>query len=206
MKRTKRLFTVVVLNVIWGTCAAGLADAAPITTGTWTTMNPTAFWNNNSGDGPGLNIGQLIASWGWSVPGYPVEYLTSGGGPAAFAFDRTESFYEIVSITTWMDGRGLWEMPDGSMTYTSHGHTFNSLTTPQQFALFRWAGPTQIVYFLGVEDIPLAMGSCDRDYNDYIGYAVESLPPPPPPAPVPEPSTLALLLSGGLMLFRKARA
>jgi hypothetical protein len=202
MKRTKRLFTVAILNIVWGSCLAGFADAAPITTGTWTAMNPTAFWNNTSLDGPGLNVGQLITSWGWTV-----EYLNAGGAPVGFAFDQTESFYEIVSITSWMDGRGLWQMGNGSITYTSHGHTFNSLTNPQQFALFRWVGATDIVYFLGIEDIPPGMPS-DHDYNDYIGYAVEHLPPPPPPPPVPtpEPGTLALLLSGGVMLWRKARA
>ena len=46
----------------------------------------------------------------------------------------------------------------------------------------------------------------DRDYNDYIGYAVEKLPsPPPPPTPTPEPGTLALMLSGSLVAWRKMR-
>jgi hypothetical protein len=45
----------------------------------------------------------------------------------------------------------------------------------------------------------------DHDYNDYIGYTIEYL--PPPPTPTPEPGTLALLLSGGgLALWRKKRA
>jgi hypothetical protein len=48
----------------------------------------------------------------------------------------------------------------------------------------------------------------DVDYNDYIGYSVEYLPPPPPPPPVPtpEPGTLALMLSGGLVVWRRMRS
>jgi hypothetical protein len=60
------------------------------------------------------------------------------------------------------------------------------------------------VYFLAIEDIPMGMRS-DRDFNDYIAYSVE-LPPPPPPTPTPEPGTLALMLSGGLVAWRKMRA
>ena len=81
----------------------------------------------------------------------------------------------------------------------------NTLTTPEQFSLFRYVGTTQVIYFLGVEDIPSTMRS-DRDYNDYIGYAIERLPPPPPPVPTPEPGTLALMLSGGLIAWRKMRS
>jgi hypothetical protein len=200
MKRMKRLLIVLTLNIVWGSCWVSSADAGVITMGTWTAMNPGAFWNNASWDGPGLNAGQLITSWGW-----PVEYLSAGGGPAAFAFDQAESFTEAASITAWMDGRGISQGPDGSITFTTHGYTHNTLTTPQQFALFRHVGATQIVYFLAVEDIPSTMRS-DVDYNDYIGYAVEQIPPPPPPIPTPEPGTLALMLSGGLVVWRKMRA
>lgn len=201
MKRITRLLFVLTLNIVWGSVWVSSANASVITTGTWTAMNPGAFWNNASWDGPGLNAGQLISSWGW-----PVEYLDLGGGPAAFAFDQSESFSEIVSITAWKDNRSLSQLADGSMTYTTHGYTYNSLTNPLQFSLFRSVGATQIVYFLAIEDIPSSMRS-DRDFNDYIGYAVEQLPPPPPPpTPTPEPGTLALMLSGGLVVWRKMRA
>jgi len=198
MKRIKRLLIVVTLNIVWGSCWVSSADAGVITMGTWTTMNPGAFWNNASWDGPGLNAGQLISSWG-----FPIEYLSLDGAPATFAFDQPESFTEAVSITAWMDNRGLWQLPDGSMTFTTHGYTYNTLTNPLQFSLFRSVGPTQIVYFLAIEDIPWTMRS-DRDFNDYIGYAVETL-PPPPPTPTPEPGTLALMLTGGLAVWRKMR-
>ena len=46
----------------------------------------------------------------------------------------------------------------------------------------------------------------DNDYNDYIGYAIEQLPPPPPPVPTPEPGTLALMLTGGVAAWRKMRS
>jgi hypothetical protein len=198
MKRMQRLFIVLILNIVWGSCLATPAVAGVITTGTWTAMNPGAFWNNMSFDGPGLNVGQLITSWGWSV-----EYLSASGAPVAFAFDEAEPFREITSITAWMDGRGIWLLPDGSVKFTSHGYSYNSLTTPMQFSLFRHVGATQIVYFLGVEDIPPPMAS-DHDYNDYIGYTIEQLPPPPPPlVPTPEPGTLALMLSGGLVMWRR---
>ena len=70
MKAMKRLLIVLTLNIVWGSCWVSSANAGVITLGTWTTMNPGAFWNNASYDGPGLNAGQLITSWGW-----PVEYL-----------------------------------------------------------------------------------------------------------------------------------
>ncbi len=203
MKRKKRLLTVLALNIVWGSCWASSANAGVITMGTWASMNPgsAAFWNNSSWDGPGMNVGQLITSWG-----VPVDYLSAAGAPVAFAFDQAEFFWEAASITAWMDGRGISVMPDGSVTFTTHGYTYNTLTTPQQFALFRYTGAASIIYFLGVEDIPLAMGG-DHDYNDYIGYSIEYLPPPPPPIPTPEPGTLALLLSGGgFAVWRKKRS
>ena len=201
MKRTKRLLIVFILNIVWGSCWVGSANAGVITTGTWTALDSDAYWNNMSSDGAGLNVGELITSWGW-----PVEYLNAGGEAIAFAFEQETSFREITSITAWMDGRGIWELPDGSIKFTSHGYTYNSLMTPQQFSLFRYVGTTQIVYFLGVEDIPPTMTS-DHDYNDYIGYTIEQLPPPPiPPVATPEPGTLALMLSGGLLAWRKRRS
>ena len=199
----KRLLIVFALNIVWGSCWVNSANAGVITMGTWTTMNSNAFWNNKSWDGPGLNVGELITTWGWSV-----EYLSgAGGGPAAFAFDQSESFAEITSITAWKDGRGLSQSADGSMNFTTHGYRYNSLTTPLQFSLFRFIGSTQIVYFMGIEDIPWNMWN-DHDYNDYIGYAVEQLPPPPPPKPIPtpEPGTLALMLSGGIAAWWRKRS
>lgn len=192
MKRAKRVLIVLVLNIVWGSCWVRSADAGVITLGTWTAMDSTAFWNNPSWDGAGLNVGDLITRWGW-----PVEYLSAGGAPVAFAFDQSEFFWEATSITAWMDGRGIWELPDGSITFATHGYTYNSLTTPEQFSLFRYVGPTQIIYFLGVEDIPAFMLS-DRDYNDYIGYSYEKV-----PTPTPEPGALVLLLSGALVFLRK---
>jgi hypothetical protein len=199
MKRMKRQLIVLMLNIVWGSCWASSANAGVITTGTWTAMNPDAYWDNMSWDGAGLNAGELITSWGW-----PVEYLSVGGGPAAFAFDQTESFWEITSITGWLDGRGIWQLADGSVTFVTHGLTYNTLTTPEQFSLFRYVDTTRIIYFLGIEDIPSTMPS-DRDYNDYIGYAIKYL-PPPPPVSTPEPGTLALMLSGGLVAWRKMRS
>jgi hypothetical protein len=199
MKRMKRLLIVLTLNIVWGSCLAPSANAGVITAGTWTAMNPDAYWNNMSWDGAGLNIGQLITSWGWTV-----EYLNASGAPAAFAFDQAQSFREITSITDWMDGRGISQRPGGSVTFTTHGFTYNTMTTPEHFALFRHVRATQIIYFLGVEDIPNNMPS-DHDYNDYIGFTIENLPPPPPPT-VPEPGTVALMLSGGLVLWRKMRS
>ena len=149
MKRMKRLLIVVTINIVWGSCWVSSANAGVITMGSWTAMNPSAYWNHVSGDGPGRNVGELITTWGW-----PVEYLSAGGAPVAFAFDQPELFSEVTSITSWMDGRGIWQLPDGSVRFTTHGYTYNTLTTPEQFSLFRYIGPTQIVYFLGVEDIP----------------------------------------------------
>jgi hypothetical protein len=63
MKRMKRLLFVLTLNIVWGSCWASSANAGVITMGTWSAMNPGAFWNNTSWDGPGLNAGQLITSW-----------------------------------------------------------------------------------------------------------------------------------------------
>jgi hypothetical protein len=203
MNRMKRLLIVLTLNIVWGSCWVSSANAGVITMGSWTAMNAGAYWNNASWDGPGKNVGDVITSWGW-----PVEYLSIGGGAAAFSFDQAEFFSEAYSNTAWMDGRGISQLADGSVTFTTHGYTYNTLTTPQQFSLFRYVGPTSIIYFLGIEDIPSTMWS-DRDYNDYIGYAVEYLPPPPPPpppVPTPEPATLALMLSGGLIAWRKRRS
>lgn len=196
----KRLLIVVTLNIIWGSCWVRSANAGVITTGTWSALEPTAFWNNTSWDGPGLNVGQLINTWGW-----PVEYLNVAGAPVAFAFDQPEFFWEATSITAWMDGRGIWVLPDGSVKFVTHGYTYNSLTTPDQFSLFRYVGPTTTIYFLGVEDIPFMWA--DRDYNDYIGYAYEARPIPviPDPIPTPEPGTLALLLCGSLGIALRRR-
>ena len=207
MSGTKRLLIGLVVNIVWGSCWVSSANAGVITMGTWLPMNQgggasttmysvDAYWNNASWDGPGLNVGQLINSWGW-----PVEYLSGGGAAVGFKFDQSEFFWEATSITSWMDGRGIWQLPDGSVNFVTHGYTYNTLTTPQQFALFRYVGPTQNIYFLGVEDIPSTMRS-DRDYNDYIGYSFEQL----PPTPTPEPGTLALMLSGGLVVWRKRRS
>ncbi len=201
MKRMKRLLIVLALNIVWGSCWVSSADAGVITTGTWTAMNAGAYWNNPSWDGPGLDAGQLITSWGW-----PVEYLSANNAPVAFAFDQPELFWEATSISAWMDDRTIWQLANGSVSFVTHGYSYNTLTTPQQFALFRYVGTTSIVYFLAVEDIPPTMQS-DHDYNDYIGYAFEYFPPPPPPTPTPEPGTLALMLSGGLVtLWRKMRS
>jgi hypothetical protein len=197
MKRVKQLLVVLTLNIVWGSCWVRSADAGVITMGTWTTMdtNTAAFWNNSSWDGPAMNVGDYITRWGW-----PVEQLSLGGAPAAFKFDQWEFFWEATSVTSWMDGRGIMVVPDGSVTFYTHGYTYNTMTTPEQFALFRYVGPTQILYFLGVEDRPKDMSS-DHDYNDYIGYAWEQK-----PTPTPEPGTLALMLCGGLAAFRKVRS
>jgi hypothetical protein len=203
MRRTKRLLLALAFNIVWGSCWASSAHASVITTGTWTAMSPDAYWNNVSWDGPGLNVGQLITSWGW-----PVEYLSAAGAAASFAFDQPQFFWEITSITAWLEGRGIWQRPDGSISFATHGYSYNTLTNPKQFSLFRHVGATQIIYFLGVEDIPLTFGG-DRDFNDYIGYTIEQLPPPPPPpppTPTPEPGTLVLMLSGGLIALRKRRS
>ena len=197
MKRMKRLLIVLILNIVWGSCWVSSANAGVITMGTWTAPDPDAYWNNLSWDGPGKNIGELLTSWGWRF-----EYLSANGAPVAFAFDQPEVFTEIMSITDWQDGQALWQLPNGSLTYTTHGYTYNTLTTPQQFTLLRYVGPTRLVYFLAVEDVPSTMPS-DDDYNDYIGWTTKQLPPPPPPIPTPEPGTLALMLSGGLVLWRK---
>jgi hypothetical protein len=200
MKRITRLLIGLTLNIVWGSFCVSSAEAGVITSGTWTAMNQGAYWNNSSWDGPGLNAGQIISSWDSTV-----EYLSLGGGATGFAFDQTESFTEAVSITAWMNNRSLSQLADGSINFTTHGFTYNSLTTPLQFALFRSVSSTQIAYYLAIEDIPSSMRS-DRDYNDYIGYAVEKLPsPPPPPTPTPEPGTLALMLSGSLVAWRKMR-
>ncbi len=195
MKRMKRLLIVVTINIVWGSCWVTSANAGVITMGTWTTMNSNAYWNNASWDGPGRNVGELITTWGWQV-----EYLSAGGAPVAFAFDQAEFFWEATSITNWMDDRGIWQLPDGSVRFSTHGYTYNTLTTPEQFSLFRYVGSTQIIYFLGVEDIPSTLWS-DRDYNDYIGYSYEQL-----PTPTPEPGTLPLILCGAVAVWRKMRA
>ena len=191
MTSMKRLLIVVALNIVWGSCWISSANAGVITMGTWTALDSNAYWNNTSWDGPGLNAGNLITSWG-----FPVEYLNLNGAPVAFAFDQPEFFWEVTSVTAWMDNRGIWVLPDGSVKFTTHGFTYNSLTTPQQFSLFRYIGPTATVYFLGVEDIPPFMWS-DRDYNDYIGYTVE--------LPTPEPGTMALMLCGGIAAALRRR-
>jgi hypothetical protein len=198
MKRAKQLLIVLTLNIVWGSCWVSSANAGVITMGTWKTMDTSAaaFWNNPSWDGPGLNVGQLITSWGW-----PVEQLSADGAPVAFAFDQWEFFWEATSITAWTDGRGIRVLPDGSLGFNTHGYMYNSLTNPQQFSLFRYVGNTQTIYFLGIEDRPPTMSS-DHDYNDYIGYAYEQL----PPVPTPEPGTLALMLCGGLAALRKVRS
>jgi hypothetical protein len=218
MKRLKKLLLVLTLNIVWGSCWVNSANAGVITMGTWSAMDPNAaaFWNNASWDGPGQNVGQLITSWGWSV-----EQLSLGGSPVSFAFEQPESFTEVASITAWKDGRGINVLPDGSVNFTTHGFSYNSLITPWQFSLFRAVGPTQITYFLGIEDIPFPWLN-DHDYNDYIGYAYEQLPPlrvpdpipvpdprpvpDPAPVPTPEPGTLTLMLCGGLAAFRKMRS
>jgi hypothetical protein len=200
MNRVKRLLIVLTINIVWGSCWATSAHAGVITSGTWTAMNPDAFWNNLSYDGPGLNVGQLLIKWGWDV-----EYLSAGGAPVAFAFDQPAFFWEATSITAWKTGRGIWQEQNGSIGFGTHGYLYNTLTTPRQFSLFRHVDATRIVYFLGVEDIPPGMPS-DRDYNDYIGYTIEQLPPPPPPTATPEPGTLLLMACGALVFCRKRQS
>ena len=197
MKRLKRLLIVLTLNIVWGSCWVSSADAGVITTGTWTAMNPSAnpnaFWNHMSWDGPGLNVGQLITSWG-----VPVDYLSAGDAPVAFAFDQSEFFWEATSITAWMDGRGICQLADGSVTFGTHGYTYNTLTTPQQFSLFRYVGTASIIYFLGVEDIPSTMRS-DHDYNDFVAEVRFA-------NPIPEAQTYAMVLAGlGLLGFAARR-
>lgn len=195
MKRMKKLLIVLTMNIVWGSCWVSSANAGVITMGTWTTMDAGAFWNNPSWDGPGMNAGELLAPFGVS------EYLSSGGAPVAFAFDQSEFFWEALSITAWKDARGIWQLPDGSVSFTTHGYTYNTLTTPQQFALFRFLGATTITYLLAVEDMPMTIMSTDRDYNDYIGFSIEQR-----PTPTPEPATLMLMLCGGLAAFRTVRS
>ena len=195
MKRVKKLLIVLTLNIVWGSCWVSSANAGVITMGTWTTMDANAFWNNPSWDGPGLNAGEILA------PANVTEYLSAGGAPVAFAFDQSEFFWEAISITAWNDGRGIWQLPDGSVNFTTHGYTYNTLTTPQQFALFRFLGASTITYILAVEDMPISIMHTDRDYNDYIGFSIEQR-----PTPTPEPGTLALMLCGGLAAFRKLRS
>ena len=195
MKRVKKLLIVLTINIVWGSFCVNSANAGVITMGTWSKMDAGAFWNNPSWDGPGVNAGELLAPYGVS------EYLSSGGAPVAFAFDQSEYFWEALSITAWKDGRGIWQLPDGSASFTTHAYTYNTLTTPQQFALFRFLGATTIRYLLGVEHMPMPIMRTDRDYNHHIGFMPEQR-----PTPTPEPGTLMLMLCGGLAAFRKVRS
>ena len=168
MKRTKQLLIVLTLNIVWGSCWVGSANAGVITVGTWTATDPSAaaIWDT-SWDDPGLS----------------------------------EFFPDATSLTSWKEARGVWVVPDDLLQFNTHGNGYNSLTTLDQYALFRYVGPTQTFYFLGVDDMPSGMSS-DHRYSDHIGHAYEQL----PPVPTPEPGTLALLLCGGLVAFRKARS
>jgi hypothetical protein len=198
MKRVKKLLIVLALNIVWGSCWVSSANAGVITAGTWSDLKPSAYWNNPSWDGPGMNFGELLSTWGM-----PLEYLGGvDGAPVGFAFDQADTFWEIGWFTSWTDGRGIWQLGDGSITFKTHGYTYNTLTTPQQFSLFRSVGSTAIVYFLGIEDVPGWMTS-DHDFNDYMAFTIEY---PAPPTPTPEPGTLALMLCGGVAAFTKMRS
>ena len=43
------------------------------------------------------------------------------------------------------------------------------------------------------------------DYTEVLSFWATGIPPEPPGEPTPEPTTLALLLAGGLVLFRRRR-
>lgn len=188
MTRVKKLLIGLTINIVWGSCWVNSANAGVITMGTWSAMDPNAavFWNNPSSDGSQGDVGQLITSWGW-----PAEQFSDGGASISFAFVQWEFFWEATSITSWLDDRGIQALNDGSANFTNHGFTYNPFTAPQQFALFRYTGDSQTIYFLGTPNM-----SSDDDHDD-SGR---------PPVPTPEPGTLALMLCGGLAAFRKVRS
>jgi hypothetical protein len=113
----------------------------------------------------------------------------------------SEVFSDAASFTAWKEARGVWVVPDDLLKFNTHGDARDALTTLEHFALFRFAGPTHTLYFLGVDDMPSGMSS-DHSYSDRVGHAYEQL----PPVPTPEPGTLALMLCGGLAAWRKARS
>ena len=113
MKRMKRLLTVLTLNIVWGSCWVSSANAGAITMGTWNFVDPGAasFSNNLSWDDPGLDVG-LITEWDSQV-----EQLSAGEVPVAFPFDQSEFLSNLASSNAWMDGLGIWALPDGSMKF-----------------------------------------------------------------------------------------
>ena len=178
-----------------------LAVAAPITAGVWSAIGTpggaghAGFWDNLSDDITDpqcapvtfCNAGDVLIAEGFG-PGLEFLHGATTGTPVAFSFGETIAFDTPIFTLTTLNQGTPGQLANGAITYnTDPGQpgnlSWDSLTDPSQFALFRQVGPLGTTYFLSFEDSPFDAG--DRDFNDLIMQFTQRS--------APEPATMLLL-------------
>lgn len=185
---------------------AGTASAAPITTGSWQTLQPCAApYSCRSYDGSQSHLTTIL--------GDVTQWQHLDGATFRFPdFANAGTLYMATGFPTTLrqDAHGAFVMDNG------HGGIWSSdgLGWNHFLLLWRVLTPAHSEYIVTVEDLPFAgevgyglpgIPVSDDDFSDLMIHAYVTTTPGEGGKPVPEPASLALFAAGAFAAARRLR-